>query len=119
MFGLFKKLFIFWNLTPEEFSVLSIPRSKEWKKVRNEHLKKYPICAVCGNSKNVVPHHIIPFHIDPSKELDLSNLITLCEGDTFNCHLFFGHFRNWTKHNPSVVEDANLWNKKIKGEFTN
>lgn len=113
MLRLFKKIFAFCNLTVEELVVLSTPRSKEWKKIRSEHLKKNPNCAVCGNTKNVVPHHIVPFHIDPTKELDLSNLITLCEGDTFNCHLFFGHFRNWTKYNPFVVEDANQWSKKI------
>jgi len=99
----------------EEFGVLSTPRSKEWRKLRSEHLKTHPSCAVCGNLKNVVPHHIIPFHIDPSKELDPLNLITLCEGDTFNCHLFFGHFRNWTKHNPEIVKDASEWNKKVMG----
>ena len=107
MFGFIKKFF-------EEISILSTPRSKDWKRLRDEHLKKRPTCAVCGNSKNVVPHHIIPFHIDPSKELDPSNLISLCEGNTFNCHLFFGHFRNWSKHNPKVAEDASEWSKKIK-----
>lgn len=118
MLGLFKKLVKFWSLSIEEINILSVPRSKEWRKLRCDHLKKYPQCAVCGNSKNVVPHHIVPFHVDPSKELDPSNLITLCEGNTFNCHLFFGHFRNWTKHNPSIVEDAAEWNKKIKNECT-
>jgi len=111
MFKFIKKIFL---CSLEELSILSKPRSKEWRSVRAEHLKKYPLCAVCGNYKNVVPHHIVPFHVDPSKELDLENLISLCEGDTFNCHLFFGHFRNWTKHNPNVIEDAAEWNKKIK-----
>lgn len=94
-------------------NVLSVPRSSEWNKLRLDHLKRNPSCAVCGNKKGVVPHHIIPFHEDPSKELDPENLITLCEGDTFNCHLFFGHLRNWTKSNPDVVVDAKIWNEKI------
>lgn len=111
MLKIFKKAFSF--LFSRELDILSLPRSKEWKKVREAHLKKQPLCAVCGNSKNVVPHHIVPFHVDPSKELDPSNLITLCEGDTFNCHLFFGHFRNWIKYNPKVAEDASEWSKKI------
>lgn len=109
-----KALFYVYGFSFDEIRVLSLPRSPEWKKVRLEHLSKNPRCAVCGNYKNVVPHHIVPFHVDPSKELDPSNLISLCEGDTFNCHLFFGHFRNWTKHNPEVTEDARIWNEKTK-----
>lgn len=93
--------------------VASAPRSPEWKRLREDHLRRNPRCAVCGNSKNVVPHHIVPFHIDASKELDPLNLISLCEGDTFNCHLFFGHLRNWTRHNSDVVNDAKMWNEKI------
>jgi len=102
------------GLSLEEMEVLSMPRSKEWKKLRSEHLVKNPCCAVCGNFKNVVPHHIVPFHQDPTKELDPDNLISLCEGDTFNCHLFFGHFRNWVRCNPNVVEDARTWKKKTE-----
>ena len=102
------------GISAEEVQVLSLPRSPEWRKVRLEHLSKNPQCAVCGNCKNVVPHHIVPFHVDPSRELDPTNLISLCEGKTFNCHLFFGHFRNWTKHNPKVAEDARVWNEKTK-----
>lgn len=102
------------GLSLEEMKILSMPRSKEWKKVRSEHLMKNPLCAVCGGCRNVVPHHIVPFHRDPTKELDPENLISLCEGDTFNCHLFFGHFRNWLKCNPNVVEDARVWREKTK-----
>lgn len=97
----------------DKLKTLGIPRSRYWREVRKKHLEKEPFCAVCGNSKNVVPHHIIPFHVDPSKELDSYNLITLCEGDTFNCHLFFGHLKNWSKYNENVVEDSKFWNKKI------
>lgn len=60
-------------------STLSTPRSPEWRKLRKKHLKIYPACSVCGSTKNVVPHHIIPFNQDPSKELDPENLISLCE----------------------------------------
>lgn len=104
------------GLSLEELEVLSMPRSREWKKVRLEHLRKNPCCAVCGNCNDVVPHHIVPFHTDPSRELDPDNLISLCEGDTFNCHLFFGHLRRWTGCNPNIVEDARIWRGKIQGE---
>lgn len=102
------------NLSVEEIEVLALPRSPLWKKLRDEHLKKFPTCAVCGNTQKVVPHHIVPFHVDPKLELDPHNLISLCEGDTFNCHLFFGHFRKWTKYNPTVVQDSYEWNRRIK-----
>lgn len=91
----------------------ALPRSPRWREIRQVHLKNHPTCEVCGNSKNVVPHHIVPFSIDPSRELDPSNLISLCEGPTFNCHLFFGHLRNWSCHNPDIVEDARIWRNKI------
>jgi 5-methylcytosine-specific restriction protein A len=91
---------------------LRSPRSSKWKVLRDDHIRKNPTCAVCG-SKKVVPHHIIPYHVDPSKEMDPTNLISLCEGETFNCHLFFGHLRNWSSYNPEVVEDARIWREKL------
>lgn len=93
---------------------LSSPRSRAWRALRNEHLARFPACAACGTEKNVVPHHIVPFHLDPSRELDSENLVTLCESQTFNCHLFFGHLKRWDRHNPHVVEDARLWRERIE-----
>jgi hypothetical protein len=123
MFGLIVRLF--WPgksvsaFSLEEIEILSKPRSREWKKLRSEHIAKNPRCAVCGNTCNVVPHHIVPFHKDPAKELDPDNLISLCEGDTFNCHLFFGHFRNWCGYNPDVAEDARMWNERLSRAIEN
>jgi hypothetical protein len=94
-------------------SCLSVPRSNLWRAARKAYLGSNPECAVCGRKKNLVPHHIIPVKIDPSKELDSDNLITLCEGPSFNCHLFFGHLRDWRKFNPDVRKDAAEWRKKI------
>jgi hypothetical protein len=94
-------------------SSLGSPRSSLWRRTREEHLKSNPECAVCGRKKNLVPHHVIPVHVDPSKELDPENLITLCEGPSFNCHLFFGHLRDWTKFNPEVKSDAEGWKKRL------
>jgi len=116
MWDFIKKIFVFENkinsLSFEEIQILGRPRSSKWKKIREEHLKKQPFCMICGNTKDLVPHHILPFHTDPEKELDPENLITLCEG-SFNCHLFFGHLKNWTKYNPNIVEDAKIWREKI------
>lgn len=116
MFALIARLFGFGKSASslEEIKILSKPRSPKWKKLRLEHVKNNPRCAVCGGTFNVVPHHIVPFHEDPSKELDPDNLISLCEGNAFNCHFFFGHLRNWCKYNPDIVEDARIWSEKIK-----
>lgn len=106
-------------LSVEEIVALSTPRSGKWRKLRQQHIEENPRCAVCGGDQDVVPHHITPVHLDSSKELDKDNLISLCENKTFNCHLFFGHLRNWSKYNPDVVEDAKKWNEKIKGKNAN
>lgn len=96
-----------------EIEALGVPRSPGWRALRREHLSRNPGCAACGSTRNVVPHHITPFHVDPSRELDPSNLVTLCESPTFNCHLFFGHLKHWGRHNPHVVEDAAQWRLRI------
>ena len=53
-------------------------RSPQWNKVRNQHLKEQSTCQVCGSNEYLSVHHIVPFHLDPAKELVPSNLITLC-----------------------------------------
>jgi 5-methylcytosine-specific restriction protein A len=116
MFKLLRRLMGF---SPEEVDALAAPRSAGWRVLRKQHLERNPRCAACGAAKNVVPHHIVPFHIDPSKELDPSNLVTLCESPTFNCHLFFGHLKRWDRHNPHVVEDAAHWKARIEGHNSN
>ena len=123
MFDFIKNLFglkqQFSALSVDEIRALSVPRSSKWRKLRQQHIEENPRCAVCGSDQGVVPHHITPVHLDSDKELDQDNLITLCENRTFNCHLFFGHLRNWSKHNPNIVEDAKMWKQKIEGKNDN
>lgn len=92
---------------------LATTRSGKWPKLRKKHLESNYYCRACGSRNNLIPHHIIPVHIDPSLELDPNNLITLCEEKNFNCHLFFGHLRDWRLYNESVVEDSKNWFEKI------
>ena len=91
-------------------------RSKDWKRVRKEHLKLHPYCAVTGTKKKRQVHHIEPFHERPDLELDPTNLITLSGKKILGVkpHQFFGHLGNFRSANPNVVEDARIWNYKLK-----
>lgn len=77
-------------------------RSSLWASIRKEHLVRHPVCIACGDYKKAKEvHHIVPVHIDPSKELELDNLVTLCADQ---CHIIFGHYWNWSNYNPDVLE---------------
>ena len=91
-------------------------RSTSWPKVRAEHLKASPDCAVCGSVKKVEVHHIKPFHMAPELELDPTNFITLCESkkNGVTCHQFVGHLGNYKTVNLTVKEDALYWREKLK-----
>lgn len=88
-------------------------RSSRWKGVRAKHLESQPHCQVCGGLKRLQVHHILPFHLHPELELDPSNLITLCEGSSSNCHLTFGHASNFRGLNANVHEDVEVWRDKF------
>jgi 5-methylcytosine-specific restriction endonuclease McrA len=82
-------------------------RSSQWPKIRKQFLDQNSWCAACGWTENLEVHHIKPFHLEPSLELDLGNLITLCDKSGIeNCHIKVGHLGNFKKENPSVREDA-------------
>lgn len=102
---LFEKLFAGYSLP----GGMGAPRSPKWRAVAREHLKNNPLCAACGTSENVVPHHIIPVHEDASRELDPANLVTLCNSNGTGCHFFLGHLQDWKLCNPSVIEDARAY----------
>jgi 5-methylcytosine-specific restriction endonuclease McrA len=82
------------------------PRSPLWPKVRKEHLQQEGWCRYCGGTENLEVHHIVPFHVDQSLELDPSNLITLCEKSGVECHLRIGHHGDWQSVNPDVRQQA-------------
>ena len=86
-------------------------RSPKWSSVRKEHLKGHPCCAACGRDKKLEVHHITPVHVDPSMELDPSNLITFCADP---CHIVFGHLMNFRSWNKQVTQDAPAYLEKIK-----
>ena len=84
-------------------------RSSKWPALRKEHLKKQPCCQACGSDRKPEVHHIVPFHLDPSRELDPSNLITLCDKW---CHFVFGHLLDYRSWNKDVVRDARHYLEK-------
>jgi hypothetical protein len=89
--------------------IFFLSRSSSWGSLRNLFLKQKPKCSACGSLKNLQVHHIIPFHVDKSKELDLKNLITLCR----TCHFIFGHLMSWSSWNTEVVEDSQKYYIKV------
>jgi 5-methylcytosine-specific restriction endonuclease McrA len=88
-------------------------RSKQWPRVEHRHLKKEPTCQWCGSLEKPQVHHILPFHLFPDKELDDSNLITLCEVESISDHLEKGHLGNFkTGFNPQIREQCNERNRR-------
>jgi len=95
----------------KKFSIFAQKRSYLWKKVRQKHLDNNPCCAACGSCTKLEVHHIIPVSVDPSKELDENNLITLCDK---YCHFVFGHLMNWKSYNSNVLLDTSVFLNKVK-----
>jgi len=105
MFGFLNKLIE--KLTgPPQFGA----RSPNWAKVRDKFIDSHPFCECCGGYEDLEVHHIIPFHIDRSLELEESNLITLCRPH----HLLLGHLMSWKSFNRAVRQDADTWRNKIR-----
>ena len=77
------------------------PRSPKWKKVRDSYIEHHNVCECCSSKNKLQVHHIEPFCVAPDKELEYSNLITLCS----RCHLFMGHCGNWRNYNGNL----NYW----------
>jgi len=49
----------------------------------------------------------------PELELELDNLITLCETKGKKCHLNIGHLGNWKQENPNVINDAAIYKNSL------
>lgn len=80
--------------------IKNFTRSKRWQTVRHQFVLKFPICECCGTTLNLNVHHIHPVRWYPDLELNPYNFITLCRRH----HLEYGHFGNWKRWNPNVVE---------------
>lgn len=82
------------------------PRSDKWPTIRRHHLVKEPFCKMCGGIIQLEVHHMMPFHLDEAKELDDTNLITLCQAPGIECHFKHGHEGNWKNYNPKIKDMA-------------
>ena len=81
-----------------------VKRSSKWPAARKKHLKLFPVCEACGSLNEIEVHHMKPYHLHPTLELDPTNLITLCMDN--DCHLYVGHGDNFKAYNPNVKEDS-------------
>jgi hypothetical protein len=88
------------------------PRSSHWSTFRINFLRGRS-CSGCDSTRELEAHHIVPFHIDPDRELDVDNLIPLCR----ECHYQIGHLRDWQTANPHVRDDAAVYLQRTL-EFT-
>lgn len=96
--------------TPKGFK-----RSPKWYDLQQEIIKAHPYCSVCGRKDRLQVHHIIPFHIDSSLELDPENCRVLCaRKKVLNCHLIFGHLGDFSSWNPSLDADIAYWRVKLQ-----
>lgn len=97
-----------------ELVIKRFTRSSRWPAFRRAHLQNHPYCESCGKKKKVgmQVHHIVPFSVDPSKELINSNLLTLCSNP--RCHLDKGHLGYWRSWNVNVLTDCKIWLWKYK-----
>lgn len=86
-------------------------RSPEWPEVRKQHIKNNPHCAACGRKDSPEVHHIEPVHVNPERELDPSNLITLCDK---YCHFALGHLMDYKSWNKDIVNDSQVYFSKVK-----
>jgi len=93
----------------------SAARSPKWPGVEKAHLALHPVCERCGGKTKLNVHHIKPYHLYPTLELEPTNLITLCEQGTggVNCHLAFGHLGDFKSYNVDVVQDTAIWKVKL------
>lgn len=86
---------------------LAVPRSRAWPLVRRTHLRLEPACQWCGTRDDAEVHHIVPVHVDSTRELDPANLITLCMADG-KCHYRRGHRgQSWLAYDPAIRAECN------------
>lgn len=95
------------GIRPDPGLVGSQPRSPRWP----AWLKKFlvgKVCVVCErNDEPLTGHHVVPFHVDPSREMDPTNVEPVCDDSpTRKCHLLVGHLGDWRLENKDFRAHA-------------
>lgn len=88
-------------------------RSPKWSTFRKNVLGKRPKCAACGRTEFVELHHIQPYHLRPELELDITNVVPLCEGIGAGCHLLLGHLGDYRSWNPDIATWLPAFSKAV------
>lgn len=90
-----------------EPGVYGAARSGKWAAVRAAYFAEHPHCEFkgCDSKGPFQVHHVKDFSHHPELELDPTNLITLCAGES-NHHLYVGHQGDFQDINPHVREDC-------------
>lgn len=108
MIDYFQRILKIGDYSPERLG--GAERSSQWPRVRKEHLRKHPFCAVTGDFRDIEVHHCIPFNENPALELDPDNLITLRR----DIHLLVGHLNSFRSYNVDVKADARALEEKVR-----
>ena len=85
-----------------------VPRSSGWGPWLKAFLKGKS-CIACGQREGLTGHHVVPYHLDPSREMDPKNVEPMCSD---RCHLVHGHFNDFSLSNPTVREDCAAYRVK-------
>jgi 5-methylcytosine-specific restriction endonuclease McrA len=71
-----------YDQTPQRKADLAFYNSARWRKLKAEKLADDPVCERCKADGRIVAathvHHKVERHIDPARELDKTNLESLC-----------------------------------------
>lgn len=80
-------------------NVFAAPRSSKWRAVRDKYAAEHPCCQYryCQECNELFVHHKVPFRLDPARELDPTNLVTVCKTH----HLYVCHNGNFRDEVPA------------------
>jgi 5-methylcytosine-specific restriction endonuclease McrA len=94
-----------------------------WEEIEKSMIAKQPYCSLCGDEgkeegNELQVHHIVPVHIDISKNGDENNLIVLCH----HCHLRVAHCGDYEKYynldikrdSKEVYDNIQKYRKEVK-----
>jgi 5-methylcytosine-specific restriction protein A len=97
-----------------------LKRSSGWTPLQKRFLEENPRCPSCGRTERkwLRVHHKVPFHVRPDLELEWSNLMTLCEWPTLNCHLWIGHGGRWDHYLPDPEAAAREMYRRLAARIT-